>query len=141
MSHEQEELRMLYQITVGDLAYFKSQQWNVTYYALLIEAAFVGVGQVLGVGLNRSDRVLLCALAAVTACAVLYMLNKLQSSIALRDARLEAVRLGLSQAFQHAWGVQQKPESKVPNLILLQGGIVITTLLTIWLVACRLGVA
>jgi hypothetical protein len=140
-SAEEEDLRMLYQITVSDLSYFKSQQWNVTYYALLIEAAFVGVGQVLGQSLTVSDRAVLCCLAVASAISALYVLGKLQRSISVRDSRLEAIRATLTEAFHRAWAARHKAEEKVPNVFLLRGGIVITTLLTVWLVAFRLGAA
>jgi hypothetical protein len=123
---EEEELRMLYQITVSDLSYFKSQQWNVTYYALLVEGAFVGVGQLLGDGLTSVDRT---------------VIGKLQRSISVRDRRLVAVRSSLSEAFRRAWSAEHKADEKVPNVFLLRGGIVITTLLTLWLVGFRLGVS
>ena len=138
-STEQEELRMLYQITVSDLSYFKSQQWNVAYYALLVEAAFVGVAQVLGQGLTTMDRALLSVLAVVSAISALYVIGKLQRSIAVRDSRLEAVRNTMTEAFKRAWSAQPKPEEKLTNVFLLRGGIVVTTLLTLWLVSARLG--
>ena len=136
---EEEELRMLYQITVSDLSYFKSQQWNVTYYALLVEAAFVGVGQILGQGLTSVDRIVLSALAVVSAISALYVIGKLQRSISVRDSRLEAVRNTMTETFRRAWSAQHKAEEKVANVFLLRGGIVITTLLTLWLVLFRLG--
>jgi hypothetical protein len=138
---EEEELRMLYQITVSDLSYFKSQQWNVTYYALLVEGAFVGVGQLLGDGLTSVDRTVLGTLAVVCAVAALYVIGKLQRSISVRDRRLVAVRSSLSEAFRRAWSAEHKADEKVPNVFLLRGGIVITTLLTLWLVGFRLGVS
>jgi len=136
---EEEELRMLYQITVSDLSYFKTQQWNVTYYALLVEAAFVGVAQVLGAGVTQADRILLSVLAFVSAVSALIVIGKLEKSISVRDARLAAVRETFSAAFQRAWSAQVKPESMIANVLLLRGGIVITTFLTLWLVALRLG--
>ena len=138
---EQEDLRMLYRITVGDLSYFKTQQWNVTYYALLVEAAFVGVGQVLGHRITMLDRVVLCVLAVISALSVWYVIGKLQRSIEVRDSRLEATRRELSEAFHLAWSAQHKADEKVPNVFLLRGGVVITTVLTVWLLACRLGAA
>ena len=138
---EEEELRMLYQITVSDLSYFKSQQWNVTYYALLVEAGFVGVGQLLGQDLTVVDRAVLGTLAVVSAISALNVIGKLQRSISVRHSRLDSVRGTMSQAFHRAWSAVHKAEEKVPNVFLLRGGIVITTLLTLWLILCRLGAA
>jgi hypothetical protein len=138
-STEEEELRMLYQITVSDLSYFKSQQWNVAYYALLVEAAFVGVAQVLGQGLAATDRAVLGTLAVVSAISAIFVIGKLQRSIEVRHTRLEAVRNTMTDAFKRAWSAQHKPEEKLANVFLLRGGIVVTTLLTLWLVSTRLG--
>lgn len=37
---DREELRLLYQVTVSDIAFFKQQQWSISNYALTVEAAF-----------------------------------------------------------------------------------------------------
>lgn len=37
-----EEMRMIYQIFIDDIRHIKNQQWQVTYYGLLIQAAIVG---------------------------------------------------------------------------------------------------
>lgn len=39
---ENEELRLLYQITVDDIKYAKSRQWLTTYYVLLTFAVIIG---------------------------------------------------------------------------------------------------
>jgi hypothetical protein len=136
---EEEELRMLYQITISDLSYFKTQQWNVTYYALLVQAAFVGVAQLLGESFSPAERIALCVLAAIAALAALIVIGKLEKSISVRDSRLDAVRSTFSAAFQKAWAAQTKPEPAIANVFLLRGGVVLTTLLTLWLLAYRLG--
>jgi hypothetical protein len=137
--NEEEELRMLYQVTVSDLAYFKTQQWNVTYYALLVEAAFVGVAQLLGKNMTTVDRIILGTLSVVAAISALIVIGKLQNSIEVRDSRLDATRRTLSEAFQRAWSAQPKVEGAVANVLLLRGGVIITALLTLWLVAWRVG--
>src|SRR5689334_4507291 len=112
-----------------------TQQWNVTYYALLLEAALVGVGQLLGTSLKGADRLLLAALAVLACAAALYVIAKLQRSISVRQTRLDATRRRMSESFQRAWSAEHKDEEKVPNVLLLRGGIVITALLTVWLVS------
>jgi hypothetical protein len=136
---EDEELRMLYQITVNDLAYFKTQQWNVTYYALLVEAAFVGVAQVLGAHILLLERIALGTLSVVAAILALIVIGKLQNSIEVRDSRLEATRRAFTEAFQRAWSAQPKVEGRVSNVFMLRGGVAVTALLTLWLVTCRIG--
>src|SRR5688572_13586502 len=124
---------MLYQITVSDLSYFKTQQWNVTYYALLIEAAVVGFAKVLSPPLTMLDRCLLAFLSVAAAVAALFVLSKLQRSISVRQSRLDAVRRSLGEAFQRAWSAQYKEDHPIQSVYLLRGGIVVTTLLTLWL--------
>jgi hypothetical protein len=137
-SSDQEELRMLYQITVSDLSYFKTQQWNVTYYALLIQAALVGFAKVLSPPLTLLDRSLLAVLSLLAAAAALFVLNKLQRSITVRQSRLDAVRITLGDAFQRAWSAEFKEDHPIQSVYLLRGGIVVTTLLTLWLLTMRL---
>lgn len=38
-----EELRLLYTVTISDIASFKQQQWHITNYALLLLAAVVAI--------------------------------------------------------------------------------------------------
>jgi hypothetical protein len=141
LSSDQEQLQMLYQITVSDLAYFKTQQWNVTYYALLIEAALVGFAKVLSPPLTLLDRGLLAGLSVVAAVAALFVLNKLQQSIEVRQSRLDAVRMSLGDAFKRAWSARPKEDHPIQAVYLLRGGIAITTVLTLWLLTLRLSVA
>jgi hypothetical protein len=136
---EQEELRMLYQLTVSDLSYFKTQQWNVTYYALLVDAGIIGVAQALSSDITIFDRAVLGILSAVAAISALFVIGKLQRSISVRQSRLDAVRRTFSMAFARAWSAELKGNESLPSVILLRGGIAVTALLTFWLVACRIG--
>jgi len=135
---EQEEIRVLYQVTVSDLSYFKSQQWNVTYYALLVEASLVGIAQLLDSKVRTSDRVVLAILSILAAISALYVIAKLQRSISVRQSRLDAARQLMTDVFKRAWSAEYKDDEKVPNIFLLRGGIVVTALLTLWLVSYRL---
>jgi hypothetical protein len=138
---DQEDLRLLYKITLSDLAYFKTQQWKVTYYALLIEAALVGVGKVLSPQLTVLDRSILAILSFLAALVALFVLNKLQRSISVRQSRLDAVLKTFGDAFQRAWSAEHKEDHPIQSVYLLRGGIAVTTLLTLWLVTMRLGAA
>ena len=138
---DEEELRLLYQITVSDLSYFKKQQWNVTYYALLVEAGLVGVAGLVPPPLAVLDRIVLSSLALLAALGALFVLNKLQRSISVRQSRLDAVRTTFGEAFHHAWSAEHKVDDPILSVYLLRGGITITAVLTLWLVALRLGAA
>lgn len=129
---------MLYQVTASDLAYFKTQQWAVTYYSLLVDAALVGVAQLLQPELHAIERLVLGGLAVFVALAALIVLSKLEKSISVRRSRLDAVRRELSSSFQRAWAAEHKGEEYIHAIYILYGGVVITSLLTTWLIACRL---
>lgn len=103
-----EELRMLYQITVSDLAYFKTQQWSVTNYALVLMAGLIGVAQFLMPSFGCSDRIALIVLVAAVAISSAVVLFKLQHSIKVRQSRLKAARGNFSESFQQAWAAETK---------------------------------
>ena len=140
-SSERADLRLLYEITVSDLAYFKTQQWNVTYYALLLQAGLLGVSKLLMPPLTLIDKSVLIVLSLLAAGSTLFVLNKLQSSISVRQSRLDAVRKTFSEEFQRAWSAEYKIDHPIQSVYLLRGGIVVTCLLAIWIVAVRAGTA
>ena len=78
---ESEELRLLYQITAADLAYFKTQQWSVTNYTLLLFAGVVGVAQMLKPNVTAIDRIVLVTVTIFVATSALVILAKLQKSV------------------------------------------------------------
>jgi len=58
---------MLYQVTVNDLAYFKTQQWLLTYYTLLVFSALVAAARVFKNGPSCVDRAMLIGLGFLLA--------------------------------------------------------------------------
>jgi hypothetical protein len=133
-----DELQLLYQVSTADLAYFKTQQWAVTYYCLLVDAALVGVAQLLHQGLSSLERLVLGTLAFLAALSALVILTKLETSIDVRHKRLEAIRKRFSADFMEAWRAGGKREEYIHSIYILYGGVILTTLLTLWLVACRI---
>ena len=134
----QEELRMLYQITVSDLSYFKTQQWSVTNYSLLIYAALVGVAQLLNPTLANSERFFLSGLALTAMAAGITVLRKLQTSILVRQARLDAARDNFSNIFKQAWAAETKGPEYVHSIYFLYATVIISGVLVVWLVGFRL---
>lgn len=128
-----EELMLLYEVTVGDLAYFKSQQWAVANYALLLQAALVGHHQLLD-GPSGLERLVLVLLAASIAVAALVVLHKLQRSLRLRHARLEATRRSFSAAFNEAWEAELKGQELVHSVWFLRIAVVVGPVIACWLV-------
>ena len=136
-SFDREELRLLYEVTVTDLSYFKTQQWAVTNYTLLIQGAVVGISQLL-TQLQQSDRFLLSLLSALGAAAGVTVLWKLQRSIGVRQSRLHATREEFSDEFKAAWAAETKGPEYVHSIYLLYATVAISALLVGWLVLCRL---
>ena len=136
-SLDREELRPLYEVTVADLSHFKTQQWAVTNYTLLIQAAVVGIAQLLS-QLRQSDRILLFLLSVAGAIAGMVVLSKLQHSIGVRQSRLRAARDEFSDEFKAAWAAETKGPEYVHSIYLLYSTVIIAALLVGWLVLCRL---
>jgi hypothetical protein len=133
-----EELRMLYQVTVSDLTYFKTQQWSVTNYALALMAGLIGVAQFLKPALGCSDRVALVVLVIAVTFSSVVVLFKLQHSIKVRQSRLEAARGNFSESFQQAWAAETKGKEYLHSIFFLYGTVLTGTLLAVWLIGFRL---
>jgi hypothetical protein len=138
-SHDREELRLLYTVTITDLSYFKTQQWLVANYCLLIDGGLIGVAQLIH-NLNRCDRWWLAGLSIAAAVAAVIILCKLQRSIHIRHKRLSDIRTKFGAAFKAAWSAEQKKGEYMDVGWLLVGGVVVTMLLTAWLLLWRIGV-
>ena len=130
--HENEELRMLYTVSAGDITFFKQQQWTVTNYAVALYVGFVVIAtQLLTKPASGWKVVVLCVLTAAVAIAGLGALSLLQSSIEVRRNRLEAVRNGLSEAFRAAWTQNKRGD----DILLLHRAVVIAgAVISIWLI-------
>ncbi len=135
---DNEELRLLFQVTTADLAYFKTQQWAITYYSFLVDAALIGVAQLLRPTISGLERFALACLALLGALAAMVILAKLEKSISVRRSRLDEARSHFGSAFQRAWAAEHKGDEYVHSIYVLYGGVVLTSLLTMWLLACRL---
>jgi hypothetical protein len=135
---DREELRLLYDISTRDLSYFKTQQWSVAYYSLLIDAGLIGVARLLEASRGVGQRAGLALLTALATAAALIVLFKLQNSIEVRQSRLDAARETFGDAFTHAWSAHYKHPERVHSVYLLYGGVALTAVLTIWLVGVRL---
>lgn len=98
-----DELMLLYQVTVSDLAYFKSTQWTVSNYVFLLLGATAGARQLLGADADNLERSCFAGLAVSIGIAGLMMLFKLNQSITIRERRLDAVREQMSPEFKAAW--------------------------------------
>lgn len=136
-SETKEDLRLLYQVTVADLSYFKTQQWSVTNYALLLFAALVGVSQFIE-SPSVYERVFLCILAFAALSSALVILAKLQTSILVRQARLAAAMDNFSPSFKKAWAAEPKGREFVHSIYFLKATVVIGGILTLWFIGLRM---
>lgn len=130
---DREELRLLYNVSAADIAFFKQQQWIVTNYSLVLHGAFLFIAyQILVSPLHMWQRCLLIVLTWAVCIAGLGMVNRLQGSILGRRTRLERVRGRFGKPFNDAW-IIQKPKDDVYQLlfvvILLSSGVVTWLLL------------
>jgi hypothetical protein len=135
---DHEELRLLYQVTVSDLTYFKTQQWSVTNYSLLLYAGLVGVAQMLKPNLQASDRTLLVIIVAFVLIAALVVLYKLQASIVVRQARLDAVREQFTDEFHVAWAAEKKGAERLHAIFFLRVAVIGGACLVFWLTGVRI---
>jgi len=76
----EEELRLLYQVSTQDLAFFKQQQWSVTNYVLLLYGAFFGVSQIDALNVASCERFVLCLLATALSVVGILIVYKLENS-------------------------------------------------------------
>ena len=129
-----DELRLLYQVTVTDLTYFKKQQWSTTNYALVLLAGLTAVVQVIRSTITWTERVCLIALAVLIAGGALTVLFKLQRSIRTRQARLNAIRGSFSAAFNAAWSADTKEREYVHSIYFLHLVVIGGATVVSWLV-------
>jgi len=129
---ESEELALLYQVSVADLAYFKQQQWSVANYSLLLYAGICGATKLIALPIRLSETLVLGALVCATAVAASVVLWKLEAAIEIRRERLRSAREQLSDAFFRAWGSRGKLEERVSVCWLLQGALVVGAGVALW---------
>ncbi len=125
---------LLYQITVSDLTYFKTQQWSLTNYAFLLLAGLVGVDQLIGSSITVFERAILVILALSVAVAGIIVLAKLQRSIEVRQSRLGAARESLSPAFIAAWSAEPKGREYLHSIWFLRAAILAGATIVCWVV-------
>jgi uncharacterized membrane protein len=130
-----EELRLLYQTTVADIAFFKQQQFTVTNYALLLQTALVFVAyQFLKSPLEPFFFWLVLVLAVGISAAGLLAVQRLHASIEVRRERLRRVRKQFGRAFFAAWDVNKEPDD---FRWLLIGVLILSAIISAWLVIAR----
>lgn len=132
---DEDELRLLYQVSITDIAFFKQQQWSVTNYTLAIHAALLFIAfRLLKDPLAVWQMWLLIVLAWAVCGAGLAVVERLQSSIIGRRTRLGRVRAHFGKPFTEAWSIPKPPDDVhwLLLFVMLLGAAVVT-----WLVLVR----
>lgn len=124
---------MLYQITVEDLAYFKSQQWTLTNHAFLLLASILGIRELLMKPIAKWENYILIFLALTISAAAIIILNKLQESIVVRQARLDAAREKLGLEFYSTWAAKNKSKEYIHAIYILRGALIAGGIIVCWL--------
>lgn len=132
---DREELRLLYQVTVADIAFFKQQQWSITNYGLTIQAALVvATYQLLKSPFSSWQLWLLAVLVAGLPMACLLAIARLRRSIEARRTRLRNVRGRFGAPFNEAWDV---PKENDDFHLLLIAVLLLSSFVGGWLVLVR----
>jgi hypothetical protein len=130
---DREAQMLLYQVTVSDLTYFKTQQWSLTNHCFLLLAAIVGTQQLLGSSIAQWERNALAGVSLSIVVAALVLLGKLQDSVVVRQARLDAAREKLGLEFYTSWAAKAKATEYVHSIWILRLAILIGGFVVIWL--------
>jgi hypothetical protein len=128
---DHEELLLLYSSCVSELSAFKQQQWSVTNYTLLVNAALVAVGQIVGDALRAGERFMLLFLALLSLGLGLRVLCLLQHSIVARRERQTKVRAFFGVPFKDSRAV---PKEADPVFYILGTAQTIGAFLAGWLI-------
>jgi hypothetical protein len=129
---EHQDLLVLYQVTAQDQAFFKSQQWTLTNYALVAFAAIVGIPQLAGVILTRCSQLALSIGAILIAISAMWVIYRLKQSIEERRKRLGRIYVKLSNEFRMARGNKPKVSAN-EMLIFLYVLIFLGLVIALWL--------
>ena len=134
-----EELRLLYECSVSEIAGFKQQQWHVTNYALLLDAALVSIAALME-NLSGFEYLALLLGALLTLWIAWYLIGVLDESIRVRRERLTEARKHFSDEFMNAWRcgrdkseIPDNPELKVTLRWLFRYVLSLACLASCWL--------
>ena len=88
-----EERKLLYEVSVRDIEFFKRQQWQISYYTIALYAAILG--WIYGAPACVKPQYINVSLAitvVIMACFAIKLLSHLEHDIAVRRARLKSIR-------------------------------------------------
>ena len=137
-----DEIRLLYSTAVAEIAGFKQQQWQVTNYGLLLDAAIVSIPR-LHANISPCVLFVLATAAVGVGIAGWVLIGMFDSSIHIRRERLTFIRKTyMTEEFRDAWRsgksadqMPDMPEEKVRLRPLFRGLFVaglVATLSLLW---------
>ena len=98
-----EELRLLYSVTVSDIAGFKQQQWRITNYGLLLYVAIASIPKLLD-ELSQAEFVFLWLISLVVMITGWVLIGMFHDSLKTRWERLTEIRTNsFAEEFRNAW--------------------------------------
>ena len=133
---EHSELLAIYGVTISDIAFFKSQQWKATNYAVLIYAAVLGTAKLVSSAgdLTNISFGLLFLMALLTLLQGLYVLNELESSLSARRVRLDLIiHLFAEKIYESFYKNSLPPEDKSSLIWLFRTVLIIGFLIDVWI--------
>jgi hypothetical protein len=132
---EHQELTTLYQATVSDLAFFKSQQWTITNYALLAFGSVIAVRYIPGIAFGSCGKAILCIVATVVYFLAGWLLWRLKESIEVRRERLERIFAEFTKKFRDVRG-EKKQVSATEVFIFLSLVLTFGIAIVWWVILC-----
>lgn len=101
--HANEEMHLLYQMSVYEIAFFKQQQWRVTNYGLLIYGVIIAIPKILEYKLATYEYYGLFIVAFAVLTVSWLLLGSLEVSLSKGRARLIKAKDSFSKQFKDAW--------------------------------------
>jgi hypothetical protein len=137
------ELLELQKILCSDIQFFKTQQWQVTYYCFLLYGGLVGTSRLIGPAMTPCERGALVIIGAAVLSAGIYVLREFEEALRLRGELLPAARKLFTQRALAAYGKGGDPnhalrpaEAKVSLLGVFVASHALAFVVFLWLV-CR----
>lgn len=112
--HVNEEMRLLYQMSVYEIAFFKQQQWRVTNYGLLIYVVIITIPKILEFKLATYEYYGLFIMAFISLAVSWLLLGSLEESLSKGRTRLIEAKNTFSEKFKDVWRYG-KSEDQTPK--------------------------
>jgi hypothetical protein len=135
-----DDTRLLYTTSVAEIAGFKQQQWHVTNYALLLDAAIASAPKLLAGRISHLEYFVLGLAALAVLVAGWIIVGMFSGSIHVRRERLTHIRKHrLTEEFRTSWrggaseaDMPDLPQEKVNLLMFFRAVLSLGFSATLW---------